>query len=76
MNTFFSPDIVPVSFVLPTPSRTFISENLLAYDCEVTGLPPPKVEWFKDNERLDPANLTAGFEITYDYRYIFFSGRF
>ncbi|KAL4230476.1 hypothetical protein ACF0H5_010858 [Mactra antiquata] len=60
-------DIVPVMFTSPTASRTFISENSFAYDCEVAGLPTPTVEWYKDNVRLDPANLTAGFEISYDH---------
>ncbi|KAL3880215.1 hypothetical protein ACJMK2_032471 [Sinanodonta woodiana] len=45
-------------------STVIESENKLStFDCDVSGLPKPTIRWYKDDELIDPQNLTAGMGI-------------
>ncbi|XP_045205164.2 vascular endothelial growth factor receptor 1-like isoform X2 [Mercenaria mercenaria] len=60
-------DIRPPMFSTE-PSKTLIDDKSFAYDCEVEGLPTPVIYWYKDFEKLDPENMTQGYEIVDESR--------
>ena len=43
---------------------TPVGENTYRFDCDAEGLPMPKVQWYKDFEKLDKENLTINYELT------------
>ena len=50
---------------------TPVGENTYRFDCDAEGLPMPKVQWYKDFEKLDKENLTINYELTNnDRRYL------
>lgn len=43
-----------------------MGENSYRFDCEVRGLPAPRVEWYKDSQKLDKDNLTQNVQLDND----------
>ena len=65
IKIIFIADVVPPIF-LESASRTILNKNTVMFNCDVKGLPQPKVEWFRDNEKLSLLNFSSSTELDND----------